>query len=128
MTDIDSPTGSNRVKPWTIKGIAPEERNAAIAAADRAGQTIGEWLTRAIRSQVQTDHHADKAPVVIEQAVIPKSDQQADLAVVERMIAVAERIATANKAPIPKSITRATHALMREQLNALRSGRTSPGA
>lgn len=45
----------DRVKPWTVKGIAPEERNAAIAAADRADMTIGEWLTRAIRTQVQAD-------------------------------------------------------------------------
>ena len=47
---------SDRVKPWTIKGIAPEERNAAIAAADRQDMNIGEWLSRAIRAQVQSDH------------------------------------------------------------------------
>jgi hypothetical protein len=128
MTDMmGGAEAPDRVKPWTIKGIGPEERNAAIAAADREGMTIGEWLTRAIRTQVQADHQADRAPVVIEEAVSPKADQQADLAVVERMIAVAERIAAANKMPIPKSITRATHALMREQLSAIRSGRTSAG-
>ena len=33
---------TDRVKPWTVKGIPPEERNAAIAAADRDGLTIGE--------------------------------------------------------------------------------------
>ena len=37
-----------------------------------------------------------------------------------------DRITAANEA-IPKSITRATHALMREQLSASKSGRTSPG-
>lgn len=129
MADVEDGTETlDRVKPWTIKGIGPEERNAAIAAAERVGMTIGEWLTRAIRTQVQADHQADRAPVVIEQAVQPKADREADLAAMERMIALAERIATANKQAIPKSITRATHALMREQLSAIRSGRTSPGA
>ena len=128
MTDMmDGAEAPDRVKPWTIKGIGPEERNAAIAAAEREGMTIGEWLTRAIRTQVQADHQSDRAPVIIEQAVQPRADREADLAAMERMIALAERIATANKQAIPKSITRATHALMREQLSAIKSGRTSPG-
>ena len=120
MTDANGPTTSDRVKPWTIKSIAPEERNAAIAAADRAGQTIGEWLTRAIRSQVQADHQADKAPVMIERAVIPKVDQSADLVDLERLVGLAERIANANGKPIPPGITRATHAVI---LRAIRAGR-----
>jgi hypothetical protein len=113
---------SERVKPWTVKGIAPEERNAAIAAADRQGLTIGEWLSRAIRGQVQTDHQADRAPVPL--LVQPQSDSQADLDAIERMIALARQIAEVNKAPIPRSITRVTHGIMREHLAALRAGRT----
>src|SRR5690242_13080259 len=54
---------TDRVRPWTIKGIPPEERNAAIAAAEREGLTIGEWLTRAIRTQAQADHRSDRLPV-----------------------------------------------------------------
>jgi hypothetical protein len=42
---IEAGDTTDRVKPWTIKGIAPEERNAAIAAAEREGLAIGEWLT-----------------------------------------------------------------------------------
>ena len=57
---------TDRVKPWTVKGIPPEERNAAIAAAEREGLTIGEWLTRAIRTQVQADHRSDRLPVTLD--------------------------------------------------------------
>lgn len=52
------------MKPWTVKGISPEARNAAIAAA-RDKLPIGEWLARAIRAHVQSDHQADRAPVPV---------------------------------------------------------------
>src|ERR687885_2443604 len=85
-----------QVKPWTVKGIPPEERNAAIAAAEREGLTIGEWLTRAIRLQVQADRKSDRVPVVMEEAVRPTADRTSDLADLERMIALAGKIAQAN--------------------------------
>lgn len=52
---MESQTVAEEIKPWTIKGIAPEHRNAAIAAADRADVLIGEWMSRAILSQVKID-------------------------------------------------------------------------
>lgn len=52
---MESQTVAEDIKPWTIKGIAPEHRNAAIAAADRADVLIGEWMSRAILSQVKID-------------------------------------------------------------------------
>src|SRR3954452_24710531 len=119
---------TDRVKPWTIKGIPPEERNAAIAAADREGLTIGEWLTRAIRTQVQTDHRPDRLPVVLDPPAFSASDRQSDLADLERVVALAKTLASANGEPIPSGITRATYSLMREHLKALKAGRASPGA
>src|SRR3954453_812287 len=115
---IEAADTTDRVKPWTIKGIAPEERNAAIAAAEREGLTIGEWLTRAIRTQVQADHRSDRLPVVADPP-FPKADRQADLADLERMITLAEKIAATNGEPIPTVITRATYSLMREHLRAI---------
>ena len=106
------------VKPWTVKGIAPEERNAAIAAADRQDMTIGEWLSRAIRAQVQADQRSDRAPVPVNGQ---GSDRQSDLSDVERMIALARQIAEVNKTPIPRSIARTTHAIMREHLGAIKA-------
>ena len=61
MSDVaETAETGDRVKPWTVKGIAPEERNAAIAAAEREGLTIGERLLRVIRTQVQADHRIDR--------------------------------------------------------------------
>ena len=57
---VDVADTADRVKPWTVKGIAREARNAAIAAAEREGLTIGEWLSRVIRMQVQADHRIDR--------------------------------------------------------------------
>src|SRR5690349_9067021 len=115
---------TDRVRPWTVKGIPPEERNAAIAAAEREGLTIGEWLTRAIRTQVQADHRSDRLPIVTEIPASAKADRQSDLADLERMITLAEKIAGANGQPIPAGITRATYALMRDHLRDIRASRT----
>src|SRR3954447_3701171 len=125
-TDETSET-TDRVKPWTVKAIPPEERNAAIAAAEREGLTIGEWLTRAIRTQVQVDHRADRLPVVTEIPASGKADRQSALADLERIIDLAQKLATAPREPIPTGITRATYALMREHLRDIRASRTSQG-
>jgi len=122
------------VKPWTVKGIAPEERNAAIAASERAGMTIGQWLTRAIRTQVQADRESynqeSHVPVVVGNGLLREADtdrigtdRRSDLEDLERMIALARQIAEANKSPIPRSITRATHSVMRGYLKTI-AGRT----
>jgi hypothetical protein len=97
---IEAGDTTDRVKPWTIKGIPPEERNAAIAAAEREGLTIGEWLTRAIRTQVQADHRSDRLPVVTEIPASVKADRQSDLADLERMIDLAQKLAAATSEPI----------------------------
>src|SRR4051794_16129268 len=106
---------TDRVKPWTVKGIPPEERNAAIAAAEREGLAIGEWLTRAIRTQVQADHQSDRLPVALD-SPSPKADarvdRQSDLEDLERMVTLAKTLASANGEPIPPGITRATYSLM----------------
>ncbi len=71
MSDSSDPQSdrvdqADRVKPWTIKGIPPEARNTAIAAAEREGQTVGEWMTRATRAQGQADRQANRAPVSVD--------------------------------------------------------------
>jgi hypothetical protein len=89
------------------------------------GLTIGEWLTRAIRTQVQADHRSDRLPVALDPPLPSKVDRQADLADLERMITLAEKIAGANGQPIPPGITRATYALMRDHLRDIRTSRTT---
>lgn len=87
------------VKPWTIRGIPPEERNAAVAAADRADMTLGEWLVRAIRTEIQQEKQASRAPVPVGQ---PVSDGQTSLADVERIAASVRGLAEAG-VPISKT-------------------------
>ncbi len=39
--------------PWSVKGVDPRTRDAAKAAARRAGMTLGEWLDHKIRDESQ---------------------------------------------------------------------------
>ena len=107
---------ANRVKPWTIKGIPPDIRNAAISAADREKQAIGEWIGRAILSQVKSDRNQNRAPVVVGPAVRP----EVDLADIERLIAATAELAQAAGEPPPKVVTRAAYGLLREKLAAIK--------
>lgn len=116
-----TPDQSDRVKPWTIKGITPEIRNAAIAAADRADEAIGEWITRAIRTQVKADHNASREVTRTDQAA-----PQVDLGEIERLIAMAQSMATITNEPPPVGVTRLAYGLLRDRLKAAKSssGRT----
>lgn len=97
------------VKPWTIRGIPPEERNAASEAAKRAGMNLGEWLSRAIRAQIQSDSQASRAPVPVRP---PESDSQTALSDVERIAASFRDLAAAG-VPVSKShAARITRALV----------------
>lgn len=113
---------SDDVKPWTIKGIPPEERNAAISAADREGQTIGEWMRRAIRALVQSDRQKDRTPAPVGLTSAPQSD----LSEVERLIAMAQQLAAVSGGTAPASVSRAGFGLLRDRLAAARrAGRTT---
>ncbi len=57
MSDPEAAT-SDSIKPWSIRGVEPEARNAALAAAKRDGLPIGEWLGRAIRSHIQGERRS----------------------------------------------------------------------
>ncbi len=90
---------SESVKPWTVRGIPPEERNAAIAAAKRSDMTLGDWLSRAIRTEIQQEKQANRAPVAVGQAV---SDSQTSLSNAERVAASIRDLAAAG-VPVAKS-------------------------
>jgi hypothetical protein len=119
------------VKPWTIKGVDPEERNAAISAANRLEMTIGEWLKRAIRTQVQVDRNErrDVAPSVLALpappplAHRPPSSPAAPAAVITLVVnelhgilSLAERLKEATGRPIPRAVTRSVAKHMRALL------------
>jgi hypothetical protein len=114
---------SDDIKPWTIKGVGPEARNAATAAAGREKQTIGEWITRAIRTQIQSDRQQDRAPVVVG----PVVNHETDLATLERLVALTASLAAAG-APPPKAVSRQTYSLIRDSLAAIKGGGPTAGA
>jgi localization factor PodJL len=41
--------------PWSVKGVDPRTRDAAKAAARRAGMTLGEWLDHKLREEQPSD-------------------------------------------------------------------------
>jgi hypothetical protein len=113
-----SDRAEDKIAPWTVKGIPPEMRNAAIAAAKREKQTLGEWISRAIRSQVQADRQQDRAPVPV-----AAERPEINLDEVERMVAMAAQLAGAG-APPPKSLSRVAYSLMRDRLVLMKAGQT----
>ena len=131
MADQADQPSEDRVKPWTIKGISPEARNAAIAAAERARQPIGEWVSRAIRSLVQADRQESRAAVPVQPQAAPASDPAADLAQLERLVALASSLSAAG-APPPKAVSRGAYGLIRQRLSEMKgptkglSGPTEP--
>lgn len=48
--------------PWSVKGVDPRTRDAAKAAARRAGMTLGEWLDHKIRDEAQDDMPEESGP------------------------------------------------------------------
>ncbi len=96
---------SDSIKPWTIRSIPPEERDAASEAARRSDLTLGEWLSRAIRGQIQRE--SQEPPVAGGHIVVPDVMRIAgtfrDLAAAGVPIskANAKRLCKALLAPLP---------------------------
>lgn len=76
--------------PWSVKGVDPRTRDAAKAAARRAGMTLGEWLDHKIRDE------SDEAPA-------PVAPEQLDIAALsERLARLSQgRMDTAPRQPEP---------------------------
>ena len=96
-------------KPWSIRGVHPEVRNAALSAARREGLTIGDWLDRAIRSHIKIGRkqgeNLSDTPV----------RQATDLSDAERLVSMIAQLSAAG-APIPKSVAAKAYALIRDGL------------
>jgi hypothetical protein len=64
-------------KPWSVRGVGPEVQAAARMAADRAGMTLGAWVSRAL--------HETAARELTGKAVGPALERSVELRVpVER--------------------------------------------
>lgn len=122
-SEADQPDG---IKPWTIKGIPAEERNAAIAAAKRGKMSIGDWLSRAIRVAVQADRQDQRAPAVVADQSDRTGERSdpADLAEVERLVDMVGKLAIATGEPPPEGVSKTAYRLLRRRLTAAGVGQT----
>ena len=111
---------SDGVKPWTIKGVPPDIRNAIIAHANREKMALGEWIARAGRAYIQSDRNKDKTPVVVGLEVRP----QANLSEIERVVTMASQLAAAG-APPPKAVSRLAYNLLKDRLGSMKAIRPS---
>lgn len=48
--------------PWSVKGVAPEAREAAKIAARKSGMTLGAWLTQMIRQSAAEQLRTPRGP------------------------------------------------------------------
>jgi hypothetical protein len=112
---------------WTIKSVPVETRKLAIACASRQGQTMAEWLTRAVRNQAHLEAGERVLPPAPRPAgaltvpgapwapvAVPELGALADLMQAARAIAEAAGV------PIPKATARHALALTTAQLRAAR--------
>ena len=123
----DSHPDGSPPKNWVINGIAPEDRDTAVAAADREGLSIAEWLSRAIRLQAMADRQPGRTPVTVPPPSGPAAGGT-DLAAIERMIAAAVSLAGVTGEPPPRQLQRLAYGLLREQMKALKDTRQAPAA
>ncbi|MGX5735695.1 hypothetical protein [Bosea thiooxidans] len=56
--------------PWSVKGVDPRTRDAAKAAARRAGMTLGEWLDHKIRDEAEPAAEPSAAPEQLDIAAL----------------------------------------------------------
>lgn len=47
---------------WTVRGVAHETRSAVAVAARRAGQSVGEWTTRAVMDAIAAQTNTRNVP------------------------------------------------------------------
>lgn len=93
--------------PWSVKGVDPRTRDAAKAAARRAGMTLGEWLDHKIRDESEEDHFLAAAPA-------PTAPEQLDIAALsERLARLSQaRTDTAPRQPAPNPSREAIDSLV----------------
>jgi len=105
-------------KPWSIRGVHPEVRNAALAAAKRDGVTIGDWLDRAIRSHIKNVRNPG------ENLSDNTVQQVTDLSDAERLVSMITQLSEAG-APVPKSVASKAYAIIRDRLKGVQKQQKS---
>lgn len=95
--------------PWSVKGVDPRTRDAAKAAARRAGMTLGEWLDNKIRDEAE------------QEVPPPAQTEQLDIAALSERLArlsQGEMQTAGTPAPAPAPAPKATSELSRDRIDA----------
>ncbi len=82
--------------PWSVKGVDPRTRDAAKAAARRAGMTLGEWLDHKLREEATSEIDP---PEQLDIAAL--SERLARLSQGQMDTAPQQAAGTARSAPLP---------------------------
>ena len=112
------PSDNREPPPWTIRGVAPEIRNALLAAAKREGQTMGEWISRHGRDLILSDRQRARAPVPIPQPSDTSDAGQTGASLAE-LVTLAKEIAGTEGAP--KGLAPLAFGLVRDRLKAMKA-------
>lgn len=108
----------DEVKPWTVRGVPPEVRNAALSAAKRSGMGVGDWLDRAIRHYVQ--HEKNAALETSQPPQRPVHGTEATTKEAAKLVGLIGELAAAG-APPPKGVAQQAYGIIRERLKALKA-------
>ncbi len=83
--------------PWTIRGVPPEQRQAATADAARRNTSLGQWMGEAIDHRIRSDRASDSGltgEIVPRVSDIPSdgSDRVSDMAEAEALAGILARL------------------------------------
>src|SRR4051812_19616377 len=65
-------------KPWSVRGVGPEVQAAARMAAERAGMTLGAWVSRALHETAARELTGKAVGPVLERSVEQLAEQIAE--------------------------------------------------
>jgi hypothetical protein len=117
---------------WTVKSMSIETRKLATARAAKSGETMAQWLDRAIRNQADMEAGTRVIPPPSTPAATgqgralavanghPAPLPSVDLAGLSGMLTAVQSMAEASGVPIPRATTKHALALVRDQLRAAR--------
>lgn len=103
---------------WTIKSVPVEVRKLAVACAAKQGETMAEWLTRAVRNQANLEAGERVLPPArtasglpaVRSTSTPDTGLPVDMTELADLMQAALAVSQAADVPMPK--TTARHALM----------------
>jgi hypothetical protein len=113
---------------WTIKSMLVETRLLAIACAAKRGETMGQWIDRAIKRQADIEAGDRIEPARFEPSLpavkpAPETGNPISMTELRQAMEAAAAVSTASGVQVPKTTARHAYALLTQRL---REGRGLP--